>query len=326
MIQQFRNLNFLNIFLLLILLYLLRIGLFLNLPEEINSGFLDLGNRLLLANASKSILSPFANILLATILVFIQSLLFNRIINLYNVIGKSTFLPALTYVLASSVFTPFLFLSPPLICNFFILFILYRILSSIKNPAVVSTMFDLGMVAAIATIFYFPFSFLTIILWLALVIFRPFNWREWVAILIGYLTIFFFVAVYYFWNDKLANFYEIWRPLTTGFPVFIKIQLIDYIVLLPIAVGLILGFFQLRENFFKSYIQIRKTFQLLFFMFIIAVLAFYIKPDYRINHFLLCVIPVATLLAYYFLNASKKWFYEPLFFMIAGFIIYFQFV
>lgn len=325
MIQQFRNLNFLNIFLLLILLYVLRIGLFLNLPEEINTGFLELGNRMLVTT-TQPLLSPFANIVIAGVIVFIQALLFNRIINLFNIIGKPTFLPALTFVLASSVFSPFLFLSPPLICNFFLLFILYKILVSIKNPSVISTMFDLGMVAAIATVFYLPFSFLTIILWIALIIFRPFNWREWVAVIIGFATIVLFLAVYYFWNDKSYGFYELWRPLTAGFPVFIRIQLPDYIVLLPIGIGLVLGVFQLRENFFKSYILIRKTFQLLFFVFIIASVSFYIKSDYRINHFLLCVIPVASLLAYYFLNASKKWFYEPLFLLITGFIIYFQFV
>lgn len=325
MIQQFRNLNFLNIFLLLILLYLLRIGLFLDLPEEINTGFLDLGNRLLM-NTNQSMFSPVTNLNIAILIVFIQALLFNRMVTVYNVIGKATFLPALTFVLASSIFTPFLFLSPPLICNFFVLYILFRILSSIKNPSAVATMFDLGMVAALGTIFYFPFSFLTIILWIALIIFRPFNWREWVSVLIGYLTIFLFLAVYYFWNNNLMNFYEIWKPLKSGFPIFIRIQLLDYIVLMPIAVGLILGFFQLRENFYKSYIQTRKTFQFLFFLFIISALSFYIKPDYRINHFLLCVVPVATLLAYYFLNASKKWFYEPLFVLITGFIIYFQFV
>ncbi len=326
MIQQFRNLNFLNIFILLILLYVLRIGLFLNLPEEINTGFSEFGNRILLTNTANPHLSPFANVVVAGLIVFIQALLFNRIINLFNIIGKSTFLPALTFVLASSVFTPFLFLSPPLICNFFLLLILYKILASIKNAAVVSTMFDLGMITAIGTVFYLPFSFITFVLCFALIIFRPFNWREWTAIIMGFVTIIWFLAVYYFWNDKLNSFYEIWRPLTSGFPVFIRIQLLDYIVLLPIGVGLFLGFFQLRANFFKSYILIRKTFQLLFFLFLVACLSFYIKPDYRINHFLLCVIPVASLLAYYFLNAAKKWFYEPLFLLIAGFIIYFQFV
>lgn len=326
MIKQFRQFNFLNLIILFVLLYVLRIGLFLNMPEAINTGFVEVGNRLLVNKSEESFLTPFFNVFLAGIVVYIQAILFNTIINNFSILGKTTFLPALIYVVVSSVFTPFLFLSPPLLCNFLLLLILYKILISSKNPILISTMFDLGMIIAIGTIIYFPFVLVFLILWIALLIFRAFNWREWVSGLIGYLCIVLFLAIYYFWNNQLTDFYAIWRPLTHTFPVFIKIQLLDYIVLFPIAMGLLLGFFQLRENFYKSFIQVRKTFQLLFFLFIIAAISFYIKPDYRINHFLLCVIPVAVLLAYYFLHATKRWFYESVFMLITAFIIYFQFV
>src|SRR5690606_10131059 len=140
---------------------------------------------------------PQANVFLAGLIVFVQAMLFNRIINLFNILGKPTFLPALIYVLLTSVLTPFLFLSPPLLCNFFILFILYKILQSSKNHDLMGTMFDLGMVAAIGTIFYFPFVLFVLTLWIALVLFRVFNWREWVAVIIGYLLIVFLLGVYY---------------------------------------------------------------------------------------------------------------------------------
>jgi hypothetical protein len=326
MIKLFRDLNSYNFIILIILLYVLRIGLFINTPIDINTGFSFFGQRILIKDVNTPLVSPLTNITLAGLVVFIQALLFNRIVNIYNVLGKSTLLPALIYVVASSVFTPFLFLSPPLVCNFFILFIVYRILSSQKNQNLISTMFDLGMLTAIGTIFYFPFIVMILILFIALIIFRPFNWREWVAVLIGYIVIVFLLGVYYLWNDSLGSFYAIWRPLVSNVPVFIRINVQDYIVLLPITVTLILGFIQLRENFFRSYIQVRKTFQLLFFVVLITIMSFYLNPAYRINHFHLCVIPVSILMAYYFLHATKRWFYESLFLLITGFIIYFQFV
>ncbi|WP_353136334.1 DUF6427 family protein [Pseudopedobacter sp.] len=326
MIQQFRNLNFLNVILLFLVIYVLRLGFVFDFPQGINSGFSETGNRLLLQHPDQSILSPQANIFLAGVVLFIQALLFNRILNEYNIINKVTFIPALIYVVVSSVFTPFLFLSPPLICNFFLLFLLFRILASYKDSSQISTMFDLGMVTAIATVIYFPFVLFLLTLWIALIIFRPFNWREWGAVLIGYLVIIFFLAVYYFWNNQLSNFIAIWKPLTEVLPVFVKVQPLDYIVLFPIAAGLILGTIQLRENFFKSYIQVRKTFIFLFNLFIIGVLAFYLKSDFRLNHFLVCVIPIATILSYYFVTASKRWFYETLFLLTLVFIIYFQFI
>lgn len=325
MIQQFRNLNFINFFFLFILLFILRIGVFIQLPQELNSGFLELFSRLLIPISLQNALSPALNITIAAILVYTQAILFNRIINSFNVLGKSTFLPALLFVVCSSVFTPFLVLSPPLICNFILLFQIYKILLEYKKSNSIATFFDLGLLIAVGTIFYFPFILFLLLLWASLIVLKPFNWREWLSALLGFLTVVFFLGVYYFWNDRLLDFYDIWKPLSNKFPFYIRINVFDYIVLFPIVIVMVLAFFQIRQNFFKSYILVRKFFQVLFFIFVFASVSFYLKSDYRVNHFLLCVIPVATLLSYFFTNAKIKWIYEPLFLIILGFILYFQF-
>lgn len=163
------------------------------------------------------------------------------------------------------------------------------------------------------------------LMWISLIIFRPFNWREWVAVIIGFLTIFFFLAVYYFWNDSLDQFYQIWLPLGSKFPTKFNINFYDLLVLVPVVIILILGFFHLQKNFFRSVVQLRKSFQLLFFMFIITLASFYLKSNLVLYHFLLCVPSAAALMAYYFLHASRRWVYESLYFLLFGSIIYFQF-
>jgi len=52
----------------------------------------------------------------------------------------------------------------------------------------------------------------------------------------------------------------------------------------------------------------------------------YTKPNFRLYHFLLCVPPGAVLLAFYFSNATKRWFYESLFLVLVVAIQYFLFV
>ena len=297
-----------------------------NLPDDINSGFNVFFLRILINIDFDKLLSPILNIFFAALIVFTQALIFNRIINNYNILGKTSFLPALLFVVCSSVFAPFLILSPPLIANFLILFILNKVLKEHKSADSISAMFDLGLIVAIGTIIYFPFVLFLLVLWLALILFRPFNWREWVSVIIGYLTIVFFLGIYYFWNDKLLNFYEIWKPLSTKIPFYIKINLLDYIVLFPLGICFILGLISLRVNFFKSSVLVRKSIQLLTLIFIVSILSFYLKADFRINHFLLSVAPVAIVLSYYFMNAKKKWIYEPLFLMMIIFVVYFQFV
>ena len=326
MIQQFKNFSVVNFFFLFLLLFILRIGIYMSPPQEVSTGFIELFSRLLIPYSIESLFSPILNITLAAIVVFIQAILFNRLVNNFSIFGKTTFLPALFYVVASSVFTPFLVLSPPLICNFFLLFIINKILLDYKKSDSISTMFDLGLITAIGTLFYFPFVLFMLLLWASLVLIRPFNWREWVSALVGYLTVVVVLGVYYFWNGRLLDFYEIWKPLSNKFPFFLKIKLSDYIVLFPIVIVALLGIVQIRQNFFKSFVLVRKFFLLLFFLFLFSTLSFYLKTDFRINHFLLSVIPVAALLTYYFAFAKKRWIYESFFLIIISFIIYFQFV
>ncbi len=326
MIKQFRSINPVNILLLAGITLLLRAGIFIRLPKEVSVDFIEPFTRLLLPVPIENTFPAFTNIYLAAFLLIVQSLIFNRIINSYNFLGKSTYLPALSYVSAASLFTPFLILSPVLFCNFLILWMMDKFLSIYKRDGVSSVMYDLGMIVGLGTLIYFPFIVMLPVVWISLIIFRPFNWREWLAVVTGIFTVFFFLGVFYYWNDSLDQFYRIWLPLASKFPTNLRINLYDTLVLIPVAVILILGFFQLQQNFFRSVVHLRKSFQLLFFMFIAGLISFYLKQDLRLYHFLLCAPPAAVLMAYYFVHAGKQWLYESLYVVLVGGIIYFQLV
>ena len=113
--------------------------------------------------------------------------------------------------------------------------------------------------------------------------------------------------------------------MATKFPDSITINYYNYLVLIPVILILVLCFFKLQQNFYKSYVQVRKSFQLLFILFLIAVLSFYVKAAFQLNHFLWCAIPAAVFFSYYFLYARRKWFYEMLFGLLLIMIVYFQF-
>ncbi len=325
MINIFKALNPLNIFWLAIMLFILRIGYLFDVPGMIPFAFADPFSRLLLPVNYQYAFTPALNVLIAGLIVFTQALILNHLVNYYNLLGKPSFLPALIYITLSGLFTPFVVLSPPLICNFFVIWMLFKLFGFYKGTDVKSAAYDLGMIVAIGSIIYLPFIYMFLTIWVALLLFRPFNWREITAGIIGYVTILFFLAVYYYLNDSLFKIYNIWLPLGTRFPGILTINYYNYLVLIPVVVILVLSFFTLRKLFFKSYIQTRKSFQLLFTVFIIAGLSFYIKAAFQLNHFLLCAIPGAVFFSYYFLYAKRAWFYETLFGLLIIGIIYFQF-
>ncbi|RZK59624.1 MAG: beta-carotene 15,15'-monooxygenase [Pedobacter sp.] len=326
MINQFRNLNPINLILLAAYTVFMRLAIFINMPEQLNFEFLEPYAKFFIQIPLSNSFSPSANIFFATIIVFIQALLFNRIINNHGLLAKPSYLPALLYITGSSLFLQFLILSPPLICNFLLIWVMDKFLKIGKTPNAMMTMFDVGMIIAFGTLIYFPFIVLLVMLWLSLLLYRSFNWREWIAGFIGFLTIFFFIAVFYYWNDNITQFYKIWRPLANLFPSNLQIKYDDYLVLIPVTIIMVLAALQLRENFFRSFISTRKAFQMLFFMFVVAIISFYTKPDFRLYHFILSVPPGAVLLAYYFSNSKKRWFYESLFVVLVLSIQYFLFV
>ncbi|MDB5142937.1 MAG: beta-carotene 15,15-monooxygenase [Mucilaginibacter sp.] len=325
MIKLFRSFSPVNIVWLAIFLFAMRIGFAWHLPNKTGFPFIELFSRLLIPGSYQSAIPPIINLFLASVLVFIQAILVNYLTNHYNLFGKSTFLPALMYITISGLFIPFLMLSPPLVCNFLVIWMLFKLFELYKGEEAKSISYDLGMIVALGALIYLPFIYMFLAIWIALIIFRPFNWREWIACVIGFITIFFFLAVFYYLNDRLGQFFEIWLPLGAKFPVHITINYYNYLVLIPVILILVFCFFKLRQNFFKSYVQTRKSFQLLFFIFLIASFSFYVRAGFLLDHFLLCSVPAAIFCAYYFLYATTRWFYETLYILLLASIIYFQF-
>ncbi len=326
MINLFRRLNPFNLFILLPFLIVLRIAFLLRLPAHLEFNFAELFGRLLLSLPRESVFSPVQDITVTLFIVFLQGIILNRIINIHNLLGKPSFMPALMYGTVTSIFFPFLVLTPALICNFLIIWMIERFLTIYGRTEALSVMFDMGIIVGVGTLIYFPFIGFFLLLWISLIIFRPFNWREWIAGLIGFVTVYFFLGVYYYWKNAFGDFFNIFLPLTSKFPASIKINLNDYTVLIPLIAILIFSGFTIRQNFFRSYVHVRRSFQLLFFCFVLAMISFYLKPQVRVYHFLMATAPVSLFMSYYFLHAKKRWIYESLYFSLIVFIIYFQIV
>lgn len=324
MINLFRKFTPSNLLFLIVIAFLLCIGAFIHLPESFHPLLFEQAIMAFVKNANDLTLTPLSSVLITLVLTVAQALLLNRIVDNHNLLGRPTFLPALMYITTASLLLPFLALTPTLICNFLLIWMIDKLLKTYHRPEVKSTLYDLGMLVALGTLFYFPFILMFLLLWVALIIFRPFDWREWIAGLLGFTTIYFLLGIIYLWNDRIREFYAIWKPLTNPFPTSYNIELYDYWVLLPLALVLVLFLNTLRENFYKSIVHVRKSFQLLFFMFLFGVFSYYLKSDAPQYHFLICAPPISIYMAYYFNFAKTRWFYESIYAILIIAILYFQ--
>lgn len=325
MIDFFRKLNPIGLIILVAIAVFLRLGIFLQLPETLEFTFWENYVGTLFHVSLDSLFDPSANVFSAMVITLVEAVIFNRIVNHYNLLGKPSFLPALMYVTASSMLLPFVTLSPALLCNFLMLWLISKFLSIYRKTEARSVMFDSGMIIAVGTLLYFPFIGMVPVMWIALSVFRPFNWREWVAGLVGFFTIYFFLGVIYYLNDSFEKFYHLKVPLAAQFPNLLQVNFYDFIVLVPIILILVLSVISLQQKMNRSGVHVRKSYLILFVTAIFSLLSFFIKPDYQVYHFLLAVPPLAVFMANYFMNASKRWFYESLYLLLLAFIVYFQF-
>jgi len=96
------------------------------------------------------------NSVVAIILIFIQALLINRIVNSHNLISKTTFLPALIYVLLMSFHPAGLTIHPTLFANLFLILILQNLFSANDEPGNLQSVISIGVYLGAASLFYFP--------------------------------------------------------------------------------------------------------------------------------------------------------------------------
>ena len=325
LINQHRTLSGLNIFLVTLVGTILCLGVYLHLPENLTPVLFEPGLTNLLHIKIGSNLDPELNVIITLILTLLQAFYLNRVVNHYNLLGKPNFLTALMFMTLVSVFIPFLVLSPTLICNFITIWMLQKLFNIYKHADVKGIMFDLGLIVAFGSLIYFPFIIMLLLIWISLIIYRPFDWREWVTPLLGVILVYFLLAVAYYWFERMDEFYQIFIPFTYSLPTRLNMEVSDYFVLIPILIAIGGFLFILKDNFFKSIVHVRKSFQLLFCMLLLIVGSFYLNQEKSVNHFLLAVPAISIYLAYFFTNAKKKWFYESLYFIIFLTIIYFQF-
>lgn len=327
MINQFRKFTPLNLIFLLPLTLLLYVGAFANLPSELQTYIFEPAILNLLRDGQPQLRLPALNVLVSALLTLLQASYLNSVVNRFNLIGKSTFLPALLYVVMASIFTPFLILSPSLICNFLLIGMIDKLLSLYHRNENKGVMFDLGIIIALGTLFYFPFILMLLMLWVGLMIFKPFNWREWISGLIGFMSIYFMLFVVYFWMGMTNEFYQIWSPLTR--PSFTNIWSFDKNDLFALAIPtliLILFAIAIQRDYYKNTVQVRKSFQLLLALFLLALASFYLNPHQQIHHFLLCIPSASIFMAYYFNHAKRKWLYEGLFLLMVFGIVLFHWI
>ncbi|MFM2306363.1 MAG: hypothetical protein RLZZ367_1032, partial [Bacteroidota bacterium] len=139
---------------------------------------------------------------LAATLCFVQALLVNGIVNGNKILAKKNYTAGLLFILFASLIKENLLLTPASLALTFVILATGKLFGLAKNEKSYGDVFDVGFLLSIAAIFYFPCIILILFGYIGLAIVRPFNYREWTILLLGFLAPLFVLFTFYFWYDK----------------------------------------------------------------------------------------------------------------------------
>jgi hypothetical protein len=260
---------------------------------------------------------------LAFVLLYAQALMVNYMVNEYRMMAKQTYLPAMAFLLITSLLPEWSYLSSPLVANTFIIWIFIKLFHLYNITNARGQIFNIGLLLGISSYFYFPSAAFLLCILLGLVILKPFRLNEVVLFLMGCLTPYYFIGTYLFLKDQLsiASFFP---HISVQIPI-IKSTIWLAISILFLAVPFLIGGFFIQSHLHKMLIQVRKTWSILLLYLILAFFIPFINSNSSFNNWILLAAPFACFHASTYFYPAKKWAPNALFFLMFGYVLYLQY-
>ena len=261
---------------------------------------------------------PAVYAVIAFFLLYTQAITFNQLANGQKLMQKPNYLTAMSYLLITSLFKEWNMLSAPLIVASLMIWVWARMsaLNTIKN--VTGTLFNTGIVIGIATFFYFPAVAFAALIIVGLVILRPFRLAEWMVSLLGILTPWYFLLSFVFLTDRWKDYKM--PGVSVSLPIFYDNKWALAAIIIVLFTTLV-GFYFIRKNFLRQLVQTRKSWNLVFLYFIVAMFIPFINAAHSFEYWILCAIPLSAAAGAAFFYPEVKWFPKLLHWLMAAFVV-----
>ncbi|PID94004.1 MAG: hypothetical protein CSA95_05025 [Bacteroidetes bacterium] len=199
------------------------------------------------------------NTILSLLLVLGEAYLVNKLVNRFDLISKTTCLPAFLYILAMGFHPEGLTIHPTLIANLFLLLITHNLFylndEQGEQQAVLSIGFYLGM----GSLFYFPIIFLLPILCIIIPTISIRMIKDTLIFFMGIFLPYYFLIFAYFLLDKLPAIPTYYTPLLhTLFSGFSGHRALDYVAAAFITVIFLLSILKTTRSLFETVIKTRR--------------------------------------------------------------------
>jgi hypothetical protein len=238
---------------------------------------------------------------MALAFLLLQSAYLNYILTSHGLMERYSFLTAIIYLLLMGAGPGMLYMHPVLIANFFLMLGLNQVLRTYNEEMVLIEVFNVGLLIALAGLFYVPALVFFLFLLFSLFIFYIIDLRSILAALLGLATPFFFLALYLFLTDRLPEgLQDPVLPLRLIGPSVTALPLLYKVFLAYAGLFGLLAFFRLVFSYIPDKpIRTRKRFWVIVYLMATALLSLGFNEPFREYHLGLVFLPLSAGLAAY---------------------------
>jgi hypothetical protein len=267
--------------------------------------------------------SAFAFTFFALINSFGQALYLNKIAATHHLFNRATYLPALTFLLISSLVPQWNYLSAPLIGNWLLLMILSNTLQLYGTTEPRKKLFNIGCFISIAAFLHTPYFMLAVAVLASLALLRPFKAGEWVIAVLGIITPIYFLTGILFLVDKISWLQQI-PEIDLAIPRTINMPQVFYTVVgIMVCLGLF-GAFTLQNFMSRMLIQPKKLWGVTLLMTFLCIVAGLTTVGSERSNWLVAVPLLSLLLSAAWMREQNKWISSVLFYCTIAALIYIQ--
>jgi hypothetical protein len=267
--------------------------------------------------------APFLITFFALANTFGQAIYLNRIANRHHLFPKTTYLPALGYILITSLLKEWNYLSAALVSNWLILAMLSSLLQLYNAQDARKQIFNIGCFISLMSLLVFPNIIFIALLLLALAILRPFKAAEWMVGLLGILTPFYFLAGLLFLFDALPL---LERMIAVGFslPKQIREPAITLTGFSVLLVLLVTGMYYLNIFMGRMLIQNKKWWWVIIAGFVISLIAGVFTVARGYNQWMAMLVPATLIISNMWFEERRKWITSLSFYLLLAVVIFVQ--
>ena len=246
---------------------------------------------------------PVVYALLTFIMLFTQATLLNRICNSLRLFARPNYLVGMSFMLITSLAKEWSYFSAPLIVNFFMVLIWYRMIKLYNHPQPKTSIYNISVLVGLMPLLYSPAVALILLLLLGLLTTRPFRLTEWMVALLGVITPYYFLGAILYLTNHWHN--NAMLPVPTFYiPTMPAGWMAGSLALL--ALPLLLGAYYVQHNLGKMAIQVRKAWGLLLIFLLVSVLVAFSGTRGHYYNWILVFVPLAAFhgAAYYYMPSK----------------------